>query len=780
MNRKERRAAQKRGGPATSPMAATLAQAFRAHQAGHRSDAERLYRDVLAVEPRNAAALHLLGALMHQSDRSDEAISLIRQAVAIDPQNPDYHYNLGLILLRTSRADDAIAHLKKAVELKSDYADAHFELGNAYARVERWPEAASQFRRAISLKPGDPSAQNNLALVLRQQGALHDAAALWERVVKTSPSFPLAQMNLGLAYKTMGRLADAQASLRSAIALQPKLAEGHYNLVSVLIEQNNAGQALETLRHVFELRDTIDTRRLFVRFATTCTQIPLDPQLEPLLLRALSEDWTNPQYLYALCRSYLGTRPAIEAALKQAESAHPDPLPLNQILGTADHLGTNRLLLELIASTPVADLDMERLLTRIRFSLLDAVRRLSETESLPGSVIELCCAIARQCFINEYIFNEAPEERSIVQVLISRVETALRNGRPVAPEIIAMIAAYQPLRATPLAERLAHYDAPAPLAPLLKQQIEEPLAEQALCEEIASLTPTGESVSQDEEHPGPRWVKTSRLTSPVPIDRFLQDAFPQARFKPLGKAGTLEILIAGCGTGLDAITASQTISAANILAVDPSVANLAFAERQTRALGLTNIRYAQADVVHLPSLGRSFDVIKAVGVLHHLADLWDGWKILLALLRPGGVMRIGLYSALGRRNVAQAQGFARAGNYEPDLEGIRACRRNLLRYSGDTPMRQVIDFSDFYSTSQCRNLLFQGKEQHVTLPQIAAFLAKNDLAFLGFDAPVRVIKRYSQDHTHDGAMSDLSSWHQFETENPDTFARLYDFWVQKA
>ena len=38
-----------------SPMAAMLADAFRAHQAGHRSDAERLYRDVLSAEPRNAA-----------------------------------------------------------------------------------------------------------------------------------------------------------------------------------------------------------------------------------------------------------------------------------------------------------------------------------------------------------------------------------------------------------------------------------------------------------------------------------------------------------------------------------------------------------------------------------------------------------------------------------------------------------------------------------------------------------------------------------------------------
>jgi hypothetical protein len=171
-------------------------------------------------------------------------------------------------------------------------------------------------------------------------------------------------------------------------------------------------------------------------------------------------------------------------------------------------------------------------------------------------------------------------------------------------------------------------------------------------------------------------------------------------------------------------------------------------------------------------------LIEAVGVLHRLGDPWEAWKILLSLLRPGGVMRIGLYSALGRRKIAQAQDFVRTGNYQPDLEGIRACRRNLLRSSADSPMRQVIDFSGFYTTSQCRNLLFE--ERHVTLPEIASFLNENRLAFLGFDAPPRIIRRYAQECAQEGAMSDLSSWHQFETNNPDSFAGLYDFWLQKT
>lgn len=785
MNRKERRAAQKLGGPAITPMAATLAQAFRAHQAGHRSDAERLYRDVLAAEPRNASALHLLGALLHQGARSDEAVSLIRQAIAIEPRNPDYHCNLGSILLQSGRAGDAIAHLKTAVELKSDYAEAHFELGNALARVARWPESAAEFRRVVALRPTDHAAQNNLALVLREQGSLDEAAALWERIVAAVPSFALAHMNLGLAYKAMGRLADAETSLRQAIELQPNLPEGHYNLASVQIEQDNGEGALQSLRRAFEARDTDDTRRLFIRCVTTNSQIPLDPELEPLLYRALAEDWANPQFLYVLCRAYLGVLPPVEAALKRAETAQPDPLPLNQLLGPEgpDHIGQNRLLLELLASTPVKDTIMERLLRRIRFALLDALRRLGDNESLGGCTADLGYAIARQCFVNEYIFDETPEERSMVEMLVARTETALRNGRTVAPEAIAIIAAYQPLHTTRLGALLADYDAPAPLAAVLDQQIKQPLAEQALRGSIASLTPIGEGVSttvrrQYEENPYPRWLKASRLESPVPIDRFLKEAFPHAPYRPLNKSADLEVLIAGCGTGQHAINTAQKVSAAEILAVDLSRASLAFAERQTQALGITNIRYGQADIAYLASLGRTFDLIEAVGVLHHLGDPWEGWRTLLSLLRPQGVMRIGLYSAMAHRDIVLAQDFVRTGNYQADHEGIRTCRRHLLRQQADSPLRKMSISWDFFTTSECRDLLFNVQEQRFSLPEIASFLTENRLTFLGFDLPVRTFKRYSEEYTHDGAACDLASWHEFETNNPSAFASMYNFFVQ--
>ena len=67
----------------------------------------------------------------------------------------------------------------------------------------------------------------------------------------------------------------------------------------------------------------------------------------------------------------------------------------------------------------------------------------------------------------------------------------------------------------------------------------------------------------------------------------------------------------------------------------------------------------------------------------------------------------------------------------------------------------------------------------MSLLQVAAFLAEHDLEFLGFLLPFGVLRRYEQRFPEDRSKTNLSLWHQFESENPYTFMNMYEFWVQK-
>jgi SAM-dependent methyltransferase len=301
--------------------------------------------------------------------------------------------------------------------------------------------------------------------------------------------------------------------------------------------------------------------------------------------------------------------------------------------------------------------------------------------------------------------------------------------------------------------------------------------------ELPVLTAIDDAVSravqtQYEEAPYPRWFTAAPVGKPLRIDDVARGKFPHATLDPLPGADAPEILIAGCGTGSHPIETFRRFIGARVLAIDLSRASLAYALRKTRALGLP-IEYAQADILAIDSIGRSFDLIEAAGSLHHLADPAAGWRALLRCLRPGGLMVVGLYSARARADINAVRAFAAARGYRGTAADIRRLRQEAFAWPEGRPGKSITQQGDFYSTSGCRDLVLHVQEHQFELPEIAAFIAAERLRFLGFDLDRRVLHAFAAAHPDDPAMVDLDAWHRFECANPGIFAGMYQFWIQK-
>jgi 2-polyprenyl-3-methyl-5-hydroxy-6-metoxy-1,4-benzoquinol methylase/Flp pilus assembly protein TadD len=468
---------------------------------------------------------------------------------------------------------------------------------------------------------------------------------------------------------------------------------------------------------------------------------------------------------------------AVTAPLKRLADAWPRQARLAELLGAegANAMAQEAMLLALLQSKVVHDLELERLLTAIRRGLLRHAIA-GDRQPVDDGGLAFFCALAQQCFLNEYVFALGDVEQAEVQQAYDRIVAALKAGAEIAALDLIAAASYLPLHRLPGAPSLLTRAWPDAVGRLLTQQIREPLEEEADRKNIAALTPIDDPVSlqvqnQYEESPYPRWTAVPQI-EPTTVVHFLRDRLNIVPLSwPQSTVG-VDILIAGCGTGSHSIDSALRFPQAHILAIDISRTSLAYARRKSRELGLTNIAYGQADILKLASLGRRFDVIETVGVLHHLADPAAGWRVLLSLLRPHGLMLVGLYSAAARQSLAAARAFIAGRDYR--ATDIRACRQELIQRFGMPPFR------DFSSTSGCRDLLFNVMEHQFTIPQIKAFLDEHNLTFLGFDQlPQPVLRQFQQQFPEAGALSDLARWHAFERANPITFGNMYIFWVQK-
>ena len=105
-------------------------------------------------------------------------------------------------------------------------------------------------------------------------------------------------------------------------------------------------------------------------------------------------------------------------------------------------------------------------------------------------------------------------------------------------------------------------------------------------------------------------------------------------------------MIAGCGTGQHPISTAVRFKNSHVLAIDLSLSSLAYAQRKTEELGVTNIDYMRADILSLRKLKKQFDIIESVGVLHHMRDPMAGWQVLVDCLKDGGLLRSGYIATL--------------------------------------------------------------------------------------------------------------------------------------
>ena len=259
MNRQQRRAGGKGGGPGpvpggrAVPVEEALHAAFQALISGRVAEAETVSRRVLAAQPRHAGALHLLGLVANHVGRLDDAERLIRQAAEFNPKDADARNSLGSILIGRGRFEDAVATFDAALAIRPNFAEALANRGQALQRLGRLDDAIASCRRALTLRPDLIEARKSMGVALAHQSRLAEAIEALNRVVAQRPDDAEALYNLSVALSQAGKAEEAERIARRAVTAAPRDPDNHGALAQALMQSDRSAEALAAVRTALDL-----------------------------------------------------------------------------------------------------------------------------------------------------------------------------------------------------------------------------------------------------------------------------------------------------------------------------------------------------------------------------------------------------------------------------------------------------------------------------------------------------------------------------------------------
>lgn len=691
---------------------------------------------------------------------------LMRQALA--------HHGRGAL-------DDALRLYNEVLAREPDHADALHLSGVVAHQQGRNQEAVALITRAIEMRPRAPAWRNNLGLALTALGQWREAEDAYREALGLAPEFVDALLNLGNLRAAQGFSADAVTSLEKAVALGADSAEVYYKLGYLRAVLGDWAQAVSCYRRALEREgDHLGAQHGLLE---CLDRLPADADaalLESVLMPLLRGKSINPRVL--------GHAAARLLERKHALGAQDASNRRSQDMG--DHLLDDGVARRYLRRTVNVSASIERLLTRCRAGWLQAR---GDGIALARSRWDAVAAVAEQCFLNEFAWAVTPEEQRALGVLEQRIVDALAPAQsaqtPADPALLSDLLVYACYRPLWRMNRAAHLRAlagaawPDVVGEMLRVSLHEPLWEQDAKSRIACGAAirdgTSKSVQlQYEENPYPRWQALTRAGQQS-IEERLQRWCP-GYAPPAELRGRLRVLIAGCGTGMDAVDTALHLQDADVTAIDLSRASLAYAMRKAGEYALENIRFRQEDILEIVAGAEPFHVINCTGVLHHMRDPGAGLHRLVRLLMPGGLIRLALYSKLAREPLMQAREAIRAMGFGGGEDEIRSFRQRVLEEGARGPLAELMGSTDFFSLSECRDLLFHVQETQVTLPEISSLLESQGLEFLGFELTIPEVAQGFRREYPRAALTDLGAWDAYEQQHPHSFRAMYQFWCRKT
>ena len=707
---------------------------------GENEKAIRLYEKCAKSFPNHIYSKLNLSFLYYKLNQLEIAEKIIKEAIQLKPSLPNGHCIRGLILKGLDKYDESRLSLEKAIELDKNYFDAYINLGLLNKDSNKYNEAEEYYLKALEINNKSAIAHLNLGACYKEKQDLDKAILHTKMAIEIDNKLENCYLNLATIYNQIGDYKKSLSLTKKELLLH-KHSELSYQLISELIKK---GEVLNTsekdnrelLKNLLNRKD-ISHRELF-------------GNINSLISKEILEE-------LSILESKLYENNKFNILIKDKELV--------------------KALSLLIFCSPL----WEKVLGNIRKNIL---LNYSDKDKISNSIFNFIIGLGSQCFLNEYVYYISTEEKDKLKELKKII-----NNNKNQDYKLAIISCYQSLSS--INDEIINLNTYIPnkkeLNNLLNLQFKELNAEKKISKGIKKIGNIKDSTSKEvknqyELNPYPRWRYNSYAKeNKLNFLSVINSEISPNTIKPNSVQLTnkkINILIAGCGTGIQIIEASR-YSNCEITAIDLSNSSISYAKRKVDEYGLKNINFIEMDLLELTSLNKRFDLIECSGVLHHMNEPSKGLSNLFDVLEPEGFLKLGLYSKYAREEILKARKLIKEKDIKPNIDGIRNFRNDLL--NGEIKeVNEISNWSDFYSTSMCRDLCFHTHENCYTLIEIKNMLKVSNLEFLGFTLSKEIRDKYQIDNKDKDSLKNLELWDKFEKLNPNSFREMYQFWSRKS
>jgi len=523
-------------------------------------------------------------------------------------------------------------------------------------------------------------------------------------------------------------------------------------------------EAMTTWKKMLPLNSAEQKKATFVLLARTFTNIApsqYSPHWDELLLNLLSANYIEHDQLGSFSQSLLMLKYKVNA----------DDMPVDLLELTKD-----KILQGVLISCLAQSVLFEQWLVKIRYEIVAFYQR---TKSVVN-IRPLLAAMSLRSFYNEFVYQIPAKEA--IELKKIKIELSKPQDSEQKIDILALVGMYEPFELTDNEAKLLAKSMPSVYSLLWEKFYYEPLEELQLAESLKTLGNIDDDVSdkvrkQYEVNPYPRW-QTITDSGSITFNQFIADQIPTFTLPTVyGLKTPIKILIAGCGTGRQAINRALLFTNSEITAIDITKRSLSYAKRMAKKYKIKNIKFIHSDILDADKLGEKFDYIECSGVLHHMKDPMQGWKVLKGLLNEGGLMNIGLYSKIARKEIIDFRQYLSEKEIITSPENIRKLRYDVIHDQLPVKLNHFKRTPDLASMSGCRDLLFHVSEHQMTIPQIKESLVNLDMKFLRFvKDPILALRKFKKEYPLPLSEENIDNWDDFEQKHNKTFTHMYQFY----